>query len=610
MNLHHADGSPQSGLADSTAGSEIFPLDACPVELLCEIFNLCDGGDIAKVFCCGSKRLNLKLQGPRTVLSFVVALEAQHRRKWPSIISYFHGLRKIAVKGTFPTHFEDIFGLPKSLESIDFSFWEAESCFTLPPSKSVSNAARPPFPMEAAFIDMSLSFPSLRHLKLDGSGSVSDYFISKLPRGLETLHISSYTIISQALITLDCLNFLPPDLTSLKMVAPFFQQPEHFAKLPRSLLHLELLGSHLHGLSIFQLPPNLQSLILPDNALISRMDIPSLPRTLQVLDLSHNMAIDKECFGDLPCGLKDFLMWRLMEQQYNGPIISMSPQVAQLPPTLTRLKIQHARYWGDACMAALPQGLLHLTLHRVKNGLSNAFAALLPRTLLSLALFCEESDVQGSCFADLPPGLRHLELSCAGKVLDEHVALLPRSLVTLDLAHAETLTDACTPQLPPQLKKLYLRHNNRFTSRCAPALPRGLTFLSLSSCTSFSSSNFKELPSSLTHLGLNKVRNIYGSDLGSLPDGIRYLDITSAPSFDARYLPDLPKRIINGSLPTLDLMRRYNELPAAARRPSKMSRLSAANQLTVAQAVPWWRSTLSAPVATFLEYLSPSYEGV
>lgn len=462
--------------------------------------------------------------------------------------------------------------------------------------------------MEATFIDMNLSFPSLRHIKLDGSGSVSDFFIATLPRGLETLHISGYTINSHAVITVGCLDVLPPDLTSLKMVAPFFNRPEHFAKLPRSLLHLDLINSQLSGPSVSQLPPSLISLILPDNVSMTKDDLPALPQTLHVLDLSINMNIDKECFALLPRGLKDYQHWRLARTDFQR-LISVSPQVSQLPPTMTRLKIQHARYWGDAAMEALPRCLLHLTLHRVKDGLSNKFTSLLPRSLLSLALFCEESDVQGSCFADLPPGLTRLELSCTGKIADEHVALLPRSLATLDLAHAETLTDVCIPHLPPGLKKLYLRHNNRLTSQCAPDLPRGLTFLSLSSCTSFSSSNFKELPNSLTHLGLHKVRNIYASDLRSLPDGIRYLDISSAPSFDAHYLPDLPKRIINGALPTSELMKRYNELPAASRRHPKIPRLTAANPLTVAEVTPWWRATLSAPVVAILEYLTPSYEG-
>lgn len=581
-----------------------FPFASCPVEVIQEILSLCDGGDIAKLFCCGDSRLNLKLQGPRTVLRFTVALDPQFQRKWPSVISYFHGLRKIEVKGTFPTHFEDIFGLPRTLESIEFSFWEAETCFALCPLPTAHATRKPPLPMDAAFVDMSLSFPSLKHLKLDGSGSVSDFFISTLPRALQTLHLSSYTVNNQALITEKCISMFPPDLTSLKMTAPFFCKPDHFARLPRSLTYLELLASSFTPGCVEALPSDLKALILPDNTTVTALDIQSLPASLEVLDICHNEDIDLNEFEHLPRSLKDLSIWRLI-RRITGPF-SVAPFVAQLPPGLTRLKIQHARHWSDAAMGALPRGLLHLTLHRVRDGLTTAFVSLLPRPLLSLSLFCEESYIEGEHLASLPPGLTRLELSCTnGKISDHHLALLPRSLVLLDMSHAVALTDACISLLPRGLTRLYFRHNNRLTGRCAPDLPRGLRYLSLSSCTSFSSASFKDLPNTLTQLVIPKARNIYGSDLKHLPNSIRNLDITSAPSFDTRYLPDLPTRILHGQFPTAELTRRYHALPMSQRRPAIERRLAARSPPQPSEMPKSWTSSLTAPLDAIWTYLWP-----
>lgn len=571
--------------------AEQFPLCRVPTDVLREIVKYWDGVDLSMLYCCGNKALAKMLQSPRVVLKFDLSLSSKHTRKWPTIISYYKNLRELRVKGTFPTHFEDIFGFPKSLEVVEFEFWEAESCFAVPDLFWRGSSPANVKPMDPVFADMATLLPRLQHLTLEGSNSVSDYFISTLPRTLQTLHLKGPQFSYGPLITEKCLDLLPPSLTSLRLLAPFISEKTHVLRLPRTLTSLELSGSRIAGEATEGLPPHLISLILPDNETMKAADLAKLPKNLKLLHLTRNEDTTLVKAENLPPNLEELVIWRFVSRYLPTTGVDVSLFVEKLPRTLTSLKIQNASRWNAECMVVLPSNLKHLTLHRVKDGMlsKDSFTKFLPKTLLSLALFCEGSLISGECFRGLPRGLLMLELSTSGSIEDHHVANLPKNLTKLDLSHDLELTNECVSDLPRSLKKLYLRHNTRINGSSARDLPESLEILVLSSCRSFESEHFKELPRSLTSLAIRKAKDIYGSHLADLPRGLRYLDIYSASVFAPQYLHDLPVHIRHISLPTIELCNGYTDL-CEGRRSNKISQDSSQTP----PERPSWSSYLSS----------------
>jgi len=541
-----------------------FPLQFCSPDILREIFIYCNAEQLSLLYECGSILLNRKMGSPRTVEKFVLTASRDGVRKWPSLISYLRYLRVLEVVAPFPTHFTEIFGLPKTLESIKFDFWEAESCFALSaPSRSHSPS---PKHSPSRFVDMKLLFPSLKHLHLEGSESVSDQFIASLPACLETLRLTSYRLGNVNMVTEACLDVLPPQLKTLSMVAPFLDRPSNFAKLPRSLTHLELKSCFLDVSCIPHLPSELYVLIIPENTALRDLDISLLPSSLQVLDVLQNEHISSLCFASLPRHLKSLSMWRL-EPRFAPVADAVIPLlISGLPSTLTSLRINNASSWSDLCTLSLPQGLLHLVLHRVKK-VSNSFASYLPRSLLTLVLFCGPSSaVNSKCFAQLPRELQKLELSSTSAFQDEDLAHLPPLLIDLDLAHGVDLTNACISLLPRSITRLYLRHNAKITSACCAQLPPKLATFSLSTSKSFSGDNFRSLPRTLTHLALPSATDIGGHTLGDLPRGLKYLDLFSAPTPDDAQLQTLPQNIRSLTLKTATSEMLYRQFMSAMKQ--------------------------------------------
>lgn len=532
-------------------------LNAFPVEVLREVFINLGAKDLSRLWCTGNYLLHWKMKTNRCVDVFDLEFEESGRWKWPSLISYFKGLRDIRIKAPFPTNITDIFGLSRDLESISFEFYEAESCFDLP---HIRNGPRRVIERSLAIpdsVDMKLLVPNLTYLNLAGSDAVSDYFISTLPTSLRTLRLHSCNRSHTAIITVASLDVLPPNLTDLRLPAPFIKTGEHLSKIPRSVTRLELLSDGLDYTAgdkdpkLDKLPPGLLELHLPNNRNIRNSQIAYLPRSLRVFTVPHNELLTSECLPSLPRTLEVFVMYRCA----TSPVGAPETPLKVLPPALTNLTMTMACPWSDTCIEVLPRGLTSLYLSQTI--VSDAFAGALPRTLTSLVLLSNGATVTGKCFKDFPRTLTKLDLSSRQEFRNEEMADLPRALIDLQLGYAYSLSNECIPLLPRGLTRLYFSHNRNINGDCCADLPKGLTFFSCPTSPSFSGKHFASLPRSLQYLSLHSALDVTGDTIAALPRGLRYLDLFSSRRIDETALPDLPPNIRMLTLNSIDLTRKY-----------------------------------------------------
>jgi hypothetical protein len=201
-------------------------------------------------------------------------------------------------------------------------------------------------------------------------------------------------------------------------------------------------SAETHAEFVGGLPMSLRRLKL-DCGLISGM-LDKIPRHLTSLDLEH-----------CPTNGLEFLPKKLQRLAFHSmtyDCFSFLPLNA-LRHTLTSLTFGSYRTDASA-FSSLPQGLLHLYLPHMTNGISESDLKLLPRGLLTLDLSSFADATNNSAFL-LPPALTVLRLG-AIVVSKPFFNALPRHITSLQLETPGPLEPDFGTDLPPCLHELFM----------------------------------------------------------------------------------------------------------------------------------------------------------
>lgn len=156
-----------------------------------------------------------------------------------------------------------------------------------------------------------------------------------------------------------------------------------------------------------------------------------LPQTLQTLDLRVATRLDETLLEHLPTSL---ITLTLLPDQQERPQLTEKGM-----RSLSRL-----------------YNLKRLCLSFDMMSIKDWMLRMLPRTLRSLNLRNEGTQISSLCFASLPRLLKHLTLAYLHHVQPNHILALPKNLRSLEIAHVnspEVLAAYCPP-LPTTLDDL------------------------------------------------------------------------------------------------------------------------------------------------------------
>lgn len=368
-----------------------------PTEVLNLMTGYINGFDILSLYNCGSGLLNYKLRKNGAVTHFRVRCKQDvfppykdwrhnnFRALWnfQSLTSLeFVGFSDYAVRYLTSSV---IAGLPSTLVSLKLEFIEALTMWISTSHYPSGRAGASPFEV----FDMNAQFPCLRVLELDSRywdrytlyrgkeclafdwlPEYKDKFISRLPRGLESL------FISQAGATASMGPLLPASLHSLRAPAPI-----KFDTLSRELKHLELCESYdsaVETTRVAELPPDLVSLKVPRFATYAN----SVPLRLQCLLKTlivgtADSEIDEAAIQALPNTLTELRFGRMKSAL-------PSSCIQHLPRSLTTCMFHNSHDMthdiGPEAILDLPSTLLHLNL--ATKALPWSVLEVLPRNLV------------------------------------------------------------------------------------------------------------------------------------------------------------------------------------------------------------------------------------
>jgi hypothetical protein len=376
-----------------------------PTDVLNMMTGYLNGFSVLALYNCGSGLLNYKLRKNGAVTHFRVRGHVDvfpPHRDWRNhnfkSLCLFQSLTTLELTGFSNYAFRYfgtpiIAGLPPSLQKIRFDFIEALTMWV--------DVRKSPVPKghTLSFEPFGLDefFPKMTSLEL------SSRFWDRLTiyRGKECI----------------AYNWAP-------------ELRERFLEhIPRSVTDLTISISGCTGEFGTKLPQDLRSLKLtialvhdgPQNF------IPSLPRSLQYLDLSQANGIKGGALKDLPPEL------------HTLHLCSVDPESEDFMPTfpacLTALYLSHRASWlNHAAFQAnvLPSTLTILSMHECSKDICNDTVQYFPRSLtvleFALAISNTGSTINEQALMDLPSGLKVLNLASVVELPWSCFELLPRSL--------------------------------------------------------------------------------------------------------------------------------------------------------------------------------------
>lgn len=286
--------------------------------------------------------------------------------------------------------------------------------------------------------------------------------------------------------------------------------PYDFARLPSSLLHLEIQPEVCHS------------------GILERTDL--LPRGLQTMRVGFAegfFGLSLEACRNLPP--------TLTELSSQVRFVDTESSMKVLPLTLTKLDWRRR---GDLQLLLPP----HLTEASIADNHPLSEWKLLPATLQQLMLG-DNTVLNGEFLQILPRTL--VALGTTSNPLHDWASIRPHHF-------PPTLTSFeghCTPEhfhrLPQSLQTLCVSFDRDPDISCLLDLPRDLTRLSLwlpSAVCSITPEALLELPSTLKSLEIAQVESLA---LNCLPESLTALRIHVSPYFDGNCLTALPPRLIS-----------------------------------------------------------------
>ena len=452
---------------------------------------------------------------------------------------------------------------------------------------------------------------TLQHLRITGNAKFGEVIISSgsgenvcWPKGLLSLELPDNTSLSGGL----SLQYLPPGLTRLQLLANQNISNEWVPQLPRTLTLMEISEEPLLTEACLPfLPPTLLTL----NVVIPSTYVKELPRRLTALNVERCHTLVDNCLSDLPVGLLFlkiscgritdsgilFLPQQLHTLHLINNVYLTDNGIKDLPSGLTKLVIEDGDTLTAGCVKNLPRGITHLVLpptvmfditdesvrdlpryitelnmERNEN-LTNAGIIRLPRTLTSLNLSNNEN-LTDSCVKHLPRGLIYLNVSMSDylspaclsslpqcqlivlpnhlmqNIRDRHIEFLPRHLLSWDMESNKEVSEASFEMLPHSLTKLGLPKKMviGLDDDHAKYLPPVLTELDLSLNTTLTDKAIRFIPLSLTRLNLYWNTNLTDSAISLLPRGILCLNLGCSDKLTDMCAPHFPRRLLELSI--------------------------------------------------------------
>lgn len=454
--------------------SQDSPLLSQPSEVVASITAYLAYDDVLRLYCTNNRKLVAvltKSSGVRT-LTYQYKSEQSTTKQWPSLQSKLITLKEFAVTSTAPATDvrsamtlptpQQIMDLPKSLTSLKFVFWYAESCFC-----------------NMGLNELPTCLPNLLYLELGGNEAIGDIHVPHLPASLLSLNLHNNRLLTDAGVAL-----LPPGLTSLSLPKNAHVTLASLSKL-KQLTVLRLHGQNIASGDVAKasLPITLEYFELMNNQSLRGDDLCHLPPTLSTLSLRMNNKFQGTDFGLLPSALIS-LTW-------GASVIDAN--LTKLPKELTFLTLVSCDKLSDESIGLLPRTLTHLDLWRLH--VTDKAVALLPRGLRYL--FLASSKLTDECALTLPPQLLHLKLNFSSFTDKFLMNLRQPFLRQLELNQSRTITDQGMKHLPATLHVLHMVSADLVSYDCFAVLPPTLRVLNVLRAGGFAGIAAEDVPKSL-----------------------------------------------------------------------------------------------------------------
>ena len=461
---------------------------------------------VINLWKCGSKKLNYTLSHGGCTTVDLEDWKINSTSRFPKMLCSLHRLRTLRIRrgkeilaGAYELR-ELLWRLPGSIESLNLTCKEAESCFFRNPEPDHHHAI-----FTASINDKSScsSSPFLDH----ATGSPLWDIGSKFPN-LTNLSLRAW---HSSMIAPYC-NFLPSTVTELAILAPYHDTTP--PKMSSQLVSLKL---------------NLQKV---------PTDLSFLPLTLERLENQMILSVGEKHLKGIPKNLKE-----------TNLEFEWSPMTAdQIPKGLRSLRINCIdQYEFDELNfdweTHIPSSLTSLTVMN-ETVLTGSILLHLPSTITYISV----RDVDWSSIereTDYPSSLKHFKSICKD-VSSDDIKQLPRGLISLAVFFSGDRMRNCFEMLPPKLENLHFLtrafHEKMLLNNEFPPLPKTLISLKLVPELTISGPFIKNEQ--------NAEKKIPCSVIDRIPPNLRLIDINWASAL-WNELPDTLETVHsqNGSEP-------------------------------------------------------------
>lgn len=463
--------------------------------------------------------------------------------------------------------------LPPTLETLELEFANAVNLFRQPPPPEASKATDDV--VECELVPWNTMFPNLKTLVvfnswvakinpdclpasllslncgIPGGFEGSEYFISRLPRGLT--HLTSEDRIW---LSPEFLSNLPPSLTDFQVPCDNVFEEAHVAALPRGLLHVgDEVRIDLSPEVCAVMPPQLRNFRLASaSSRHIEEAVQALPPTITELNLIDDglSAADQSYIAMLPPSVLTLAAYLDL-----GTL-----QKDALPPNLTSLKVTN-----DAPLLfnsldfsrIFPDSLTILDLSSLAEPLDLRFISAFPRSLISLKVYLdsetEPEDLPSPDQILFPPKLEHLTIDYYN--YEEYDYPIRRCAFpeTLKSLNGLGTTFADLKYLPSNLTSLCidtLYVGEGFSATDPELIERAMFLRSKASLSDLTSSApltqvtiFDLLPRSLRDLAIlycDKIEEFDSKDFAQLPilEKLTFHEVNTVGEFPAECLLHIP----------------------------------------------------------------------
>lgn len=454
-----------------------------------------------------------------------------------------------------------LLSLPATLRELSLNYTYAQSCWLRPVSgdlvshEDVNARYRP--------ILLNSLFPELFVLSLTGQDAW-DIFPVEEADGSTTPLFVTWTNAWCA----EWLENLPETLNTLILPNLLIHHANLFSHMPY-LTKIQVANTFPTENPTWNLPPNLETLILPHKAKLTafnavpsldtlsistggRIDdlAPHIPSTLHSLTFRVGTVSNGSFFSNLPSNLTRL---HLFDQCFHS---QMAPY---LPRSLTELIVHTKSHWA---WEGLPEGLkfLHLgpsessterSIHRYKE--SNLEA--LPRGLETLTINVA-MPVLRRAVTNLPTAnLTRLSLLCNNEIADHSVLSLPRTLRFLRIDRVEFHVGSMLERFCPKDTALHFPGSFRSILKCG--LPNGIELIINEWTIRLNDEDALKLPHNLESLIISKtISSLTPQFINNLPKHLlsfEYLNQNNGTPFAVDTFEKLPKTLTNLRIERLTL---------------------------------------------------------